>query len=533
MSWPRWIRDGSRSVRALIAVSAGILVVGLGLAALGFRVAPPVAGAQKARYIQQAYLSGVAPVVEEMLADETFSDADLAQIFSTVCQMEGHLYPEDQSTWEDALTTTLSETTARPDLVPILRIVWAIQLAGEDGKAEALEALRVPAQSEPPVRWANWFLSEAYIVEGEWAAGARAAEREWNHFADVESANRAISLYREAGNAEGVLRLESALEEAGILEHFGPSIRLAYENRDWVRFVTLLVRSEMTAPLVAKVVVCLVGAIWCVVLLSILELRINLRNLAWMVVGMIMGALSIVGVMLWYMVEEDLGIEFTPVLPEGVIYAVLGIGLREELFKLLVFAPLIPFLHKKGRRMQLLVACSVGLGFALAENLGYYGPVGVGGVVTVRFLSANLAHIVWTGMVGIACCRAWSNPRSHGIDFLAQFAIVVALHGMYDAFLMVHEFAEVSFLAMILFVVSNYLFFQEVERYHERTHWPVSTAGIYIVGLALIVAVSMQPLALVLGAWQALGNLTAPIIEMAFALIVFLRCVPNGLRLHG
>ncbi len=122
-----------------------------------------------------------------------------------------------------------------------------------------------------------------------------------------------------------------------------------------------------------------------------------------------------------------------PTILNNLLYCVLGIGLREELLKLLFLLPLLPWL-KKMDDLPLLVVCSLGgLGFAIEENTAYYDNYG-GGAVLARFLTANFFHITLTGLSGFYLTRAVRGEPGGYERFFEQFGLMVLLHGVYDFF---------------------------------------------------------------------------------------------------
>lgn len=122
-----------------------------------------------------------------------------------------------------------------------------------------------------------------------------------------------------------------------------------------------------------------------------------------------------------------------PTILNNLLYCILGIGLREELLKLVFLLPLLPWL-KKMEDLPLLVVCSLGgLGFAIEENTAYYDDYG-GGAVLARFLTANFFHITLTGLAGFYLTRAVRGERGGYETFFEQFGLMVLLHGVYDFF---------------------------------------------------------------------------------------------------
>jgi RsiW-degrading membrane proteinase PrsW (M82 family) len=111
-----------------------------------------------------------------------------------------------------------------------------------------------------------------------------------------------------------------------------------------------------------------------------------------------------------------------------IIYCISGIGLREETAKLVLFVPMLFLLRKAQAAHVLAVAASVGLGFAVEENINYFAG---GSDVWVRFISANFLHFALTGLTGLALWQTVRNSK-----WLPHFAWIfvgaVMYHGLYD-----------------------------------------------------------------------------------------------------
>ncbi|MFN7975960.1 MAG: PrsW family glutamic-type intramembrane protease [Acidobacteriota bacterium] len=142
-------------------------------------------------------------------------------------------------------------------------------------------------------------------------------------------------------------------------------------------------------------------------------------------------------------------------------YFVIGVGLREEVSKLLLFLPLVPILRRRGNRLDTLaIAAIVGLGFAADENLGYLEH-GIGTTALARFLTANFAHMAMTGLVGISLYDALERRRPPE-TFSQTLALIVVLHGAYDFLLSNALVADVSFLSMTIFIILTRMFLSDV-----------------------------------------------------------------------
>ncbi|QDU54674.1 PrsW family glutamic-type intramembrane protease [Aeoliella mucimassa] len=135
--------------------------------------------------------------------------------------------------------------------------------------------------------------------------------------------------------------------------------------------------------------------------------------------------------------DIEMGISEADDLKAGLKFFIAGVGLREELCKLLMFVPLLPpIIRRRNEREALIVAACVGLGFAMEENINYI--LGTGDA-TGRFLTANFFHMSLTGIAGLALCRGIWCPRERAAEAGVVFLVAVFVHGLYDAFIVLPD----------------------------------------------------------------------------------------------
>ena len=100
------------------------------------------------------------------------------------------------------------------------------------------------------------------------------------------------------------------------------------------------------------------------------------------------------------------------------LFFTFGVGLREEISKLVFFAPLLPLLRRANcTRLDVLICGAlVGLGFAAEENLSYLHQ-GDLSTAMARFLTANFFHMSMTAILAGASDQAtapqtnsWAGP---------------------------------------------------------------------------------------------------------------------------
>ncbi|CAN5287933.1 hypothetical protein BH09BAC5_BH09BAC5_23810 [soil metagenome] len=142
------------------------------------------------------------------------------------------------------------------------------------------------------------------------------------------------------------------------------------------------------------------------------------------------------------------------------LFSFLGIGLIEELVKLIPFLILLHFTKIIKRPVDyLLIASAAGLGFAFFENLLYFSKYGLD-IIHSRALTASVAHMASSAFVAYGfVLLKFRYPKKYWI-LPAFFIIAVLAHGFYDFWLLndkVHRLAVVTlffFLSEILVYVS-------------------------------------------------------------------------------
>jgi RsiW-degrading membrane proteinase PrsW (M82 family) len=142
------------------------------------------------------------------------------------------------------------------------------------------------------------------------------------------------------------------------------------------------------------------------------------------------------------------------------LFSFLGIGLIEELVKLIPFLLLLRFTKIIKRPIDyLLIASAAGLGFAFFENLLYFSKYGLD-VIHSRALTSSVSHMASSAIVAYGfVLLKFRYPKKWWI-VPVFFLLAVFAHGFYDFWLLndkVHRLAIVTlffFLSEILVYVS-------------------------------------------------------------------------------
>jgi RsiW-degrading membrane proteinase PrsW (M82 family) len=268
---------------------------------------------------------------------------------------------------------------------------------------------------------------------------------------------------------------------------------------------------------------------WLVFLWQVLRVR---SALDWRVgatlAGVGLGVLSVWPTLFFSLWQEvRWGLELDTELVPGLRFFILGVGLREELAKLLCLLPLMAMLvPKRDEAAALIVSASVGLGFALEENLGYY--LGSQGVATLgRFLTANPFHMAMTGLIGLHVYRALIDPKNWAPQALAVFGVLVFAHGAYDALAVLPQLTDLSFFSIVVFALVTYQYFHELRTLRPAGRDIVSLSANFLFCVSLITAVTFVYISAVVSNTMAVDALFGDVISLTVMVYLFLREMPE------
>jgi RsiW-degrading membrane proteinase PrsW (M82 family) len=146
-----------------------------------------------------------------------------------------------------------------------------------------------------------------------------------------------------------------------------------------------------------------------------------------------------------------------------------GVGLCEELTKIVPVLFLIGNDHKLGWRAACVIGLASGVGFGVAEGImyssSYYNGVTTVDIYLTRFISCVALHAVWAAAAGIQAVHnraAFDNAATGDLIFNVLWIIAVPaiLHGLYDTLLK----REMSGLALVVAALSFVWLIWMVER---------------------------------------------------------------------
>lgn len=423
----------------------------------------------------------------------------------------------------DAILVTLPEDVALPALF------WrgvAARSVPDEIRAKLVEG----ADREPPAPFHNRLLAREALQEKKLDVAAPRFEREGLAFperrADVDAA---LAIWMSEGAWDHV---RSRLADPRVAAAASPhsTYQLAVHDGDWktaARAIVRMWRPRFTPFGLAMATTCAIAwAFFCGRLGKVGESP--KRRIPLYLAAFALGVASVLPTAAIIAVEEaKLRLVETGDAGRDVLFFVFGVGLREELSKLLLFTPLLFFL-RRGRRDKLeVLVCGamVGLGFAAEENLGYLAHPNVHGALA-RFLTANFFHMSATGVLAMALDDFLDDRERHATDFTRISLLVVGMHGAYD-FLLSHQEMGGSYLAMAVFVFLARMFLGAVDVARRKVDRTVTLLHAFVFAVAVVVGVSGAHAFQAAGLTGSVALLAEGLVGLALIVFVFVRTLRN------
>lgn len=361
---------------------------------------------------------------------------------------------------------------------------------GSDRGQAALERIRQSADTRPPVPCANQVLGWLLLSSEQERAALDAFVRE-GEFDDAQDARRAALLLavqlREADQLRTLVRRPGWLEAAPpLLQH---SIG-ALTGDVWMQWKGLVMYQLANTRYSLLLLTMFTTGLWYVIFAQ----RSDDGRWRWArpLLPVMAGACSVWPTLAILTYQEyHLGMTADAPFPQDLWYYLAGVGLREELSKLALFALFLPWLlWRRQPGAALLTGAFVGLGFGLEENVQYYTEGGA--VAWARLVTANFMHASMTAILGHALYGMLRTRFGHAERFLVTFVAIIAAHGLYD-------YAIVSGLGggvasgmgllpiIILALLANRLFDLLAETTRPNTGI-LSPAAVFLIGSSLLIA---------------------------------------------
>lgn len=187
--------------------------------------------------------------------------------------------------------------------------------------------------------------------------------------------------------------------------------------------------------------------------------------------------------------EQVQGLKSGGPFPHDLWYYIIGVGMREEVCKLALFTPFLPWLllnRVPGR--ALITGALVGLGFAIEENVQYYAEHGLSAAMS-RLLTANFMHIAMTAITAHSLYRMVRSRFAEAGQFAATFAAIVLVHAFYDwlpGFEPLHE--EGGWLSFVILLVLASRFIDQLSLETEPRRSTFALRAVFTLGCALLIA---------------------------------------------
>lgn len=298
----------------------------------------------------------------------------------------------------------------------------------------ARQRLSQATEVAQPPRYAGELLGDIYLWDSKHLDALKKYLLDVQHVESVRSREAALSL---ALYLKDSAALETLMESALVRKEAAPEnlreAAMLLDNRrllidsQWKGFL-----KQWTSPVPVSMAL-IAASIWTVVI--IVSAGQGKRAIFPVLAALACGVLSVELVSWW---QDTLKYSFDERNLAGagqkIVHWIIYVGIPEEAAKLIFCVPVIPWLLKHaGGAGAALLGGAVGLGFALAENIGYFLHYGEF-VAMGRLLTANFLHASLTGILGWQLYDLVRSKFHRAGEFLAVFLIICVVHGLYDYF---------------------------------------------------------------------------------------------------
>ena len=397
--------------------------------------------------------------------------------------------------------------------------------AGPDKKTN-IQTLEKLAEGDAP-RDANFALAIVRLDRKDGLQSVEALYREIELYDSRYPREQLVEIYLELEKFE---LLNALSKDPKYREFFTYSVRheIAVQCLDWPMIVKTLLPAAYENVRIGIVVLALIsGLMWAVILIRFSGHFSKVWK--FLLPALVLGAFSAHATLLSYIWQVDqMGFGFGQTLYQQLLFC-LSIGLREEFLKLLLFVPLIPFLRNKEDLAILTIAGLVGLGFAIEENVNYFNS-SAGLSAIGRFATANFLHIALTAMCGLTLTRAVYHRGEDLQHAASTFVLAVAIHGFYDAFIMVPALINFSWLTYTVFVLMGYQYFGWLQHLREEWKDTFSITATFTYGIIVVAGLTYILFAWEVGPSLALQGIVGEVIGTAIILIMFYREIPETIE---
>jgi RsiW-degrading membrane proteinase PrsW (M82 family) len=153
------------------------------------------------------------------------------------------------------------------------------------------------------------------------------------------------------------------------------------------------------------------------------------------------------------------GFDFNGDIFNDLAYSIFGIGVIEETVKILPLLLIYTFRRKwlQTPMDYLTIAALSGLAFASIENLGYFDRYGIE-IIHVRGILTSVAHMFYTVLVAYGIILYKFRPKTSKYQIVLFAGIAIAVHGLYDFFLISWVSQYYAPVSIVIWFVGLYAF---------------------------------------------------------------------------
>jgi len=350
------------------------------------------------------------------------------------------------------------------------------------------------ADADPPPQGLNFGLGLYLLNRGDYAGAALRFQREQLFFPSIHAVQATLDALFRGRDEDGIDALFLQEEYRFAMEGYY-MMRVGFRRGDIGMTMKHLLISEWQSLQPSLLILSLLsGGIWAVILSHLFEKSRVRELLPWILAAVLLGWLST-----WPAILSDMWMARRFGLADSsddflasLLFHTVSVGFREEILKLLFFSPLLLVISRRGDgRDALFLGAMTGLGFAIAENLGYLHNSPAGGVTTARFVSATFLHATLTGVCAIALYRAVRQPARFLSESVILLASAMGLHGLYNALLSapIQGLGDMSDFSAAALGGAAWLFFQEVRPSPGRRH--TSMTALFFWGYCLLILLEL------------------------------------------
>jgi len=382
----------------------------------------------------------------------------------------------------------------------------------------------------------------AYANElvGDFAMHARQPERALACFTreiamrpdDVMLRKKILSVHRQRNDLAAIAQLTRDPAYASLLD-VRTRLFASMRGHDWktVWATVLELQKDNYSDKIPIILTCIAGGVWLILTWQMGQPRGFFSFIIWApLIAIPLGALSTLPVLFLDAYESEVwGLKHTGLFFQDCWFFLAGVGLREELCKLVAFLPFVPvLLMRKNRLETLLIAGAVGLGFAVEENVSYF-RMSTPANAFARFLTANFFHLAATGLIGLSLCDSLRDLRKKWWHFPCMFIAVATAHGFYDAFISTPGKLFTT-LGCSCFILLSLAFFRQMARERGPATDQLFPAATLTLGLSVLIAAIIATASMTLGLTLALITVLIGAVSLTLFVWMLFILFQYGLR---